>query len=171
MPYRDHTPDAIKALVALVQAAVTTQKVDCLVKDGTWLSEESKKHAICIGWSGFPPGFERPSLALSEAEGQAASTTQTVQEGLMPVLHQQIEINCIAMFRGGETKDNAPIVRDGAYALVNLVGAVVMTTPNWLNGTVKNATMGAATALHYSPNRRGYDALVTFSVSCQAFSQ
>jgi hypothetical protein len=164
--YTSHVPAAIDALVALVRTGLSN--LDVLVKDGAWTSQETKQDIVCIGWSGFIPGYQFPSKTMSEQLGGADVSLTAVAEGLGPSIREVFVISCCSISRVGST-DGMPEARRRAYANMNAVGGMI--NPPWLEANVIKATMGTTSSLHQEQERRGALAVVTFSVEAEAYAQ
>lgn len=163
-------PALLTALTSLLTQAFSLAGGDVLVKDGPWASAESANQVIAVGWSGFGPGYQFPSRSMSEELGGADVTAEGTQEGLAPSIREHLAVSMASIVRSTENTDMSS-ARVLAYANIAVVGAAIAPPNHTISKTVLSSTMGSVNALHQVQDRRGAIAIVTFSISCQAYSQ
>jgi hypothetical protein len=163
--WESHVPDAIDALMALISPPL--EALGVMVKDGPWISGETKRDVVCIGWPGFGSGYQYPSRSMGEDLGSPDVTFESVQSGLGPSVLERFTVNCVSIARVGTTK-NISAARRTAYANLAVIGGLIK--PPWISGTTIKATMGSAGMLHQIQDRSGMLAVVTFGIACEAFA-
>lgn len=170
-PYLSRVPDAMEALVDLVEQQVALQGLDIKVSDGGFIGGGSQTQVLQLGWPGFQPGYEYPTRSMSEETGNAAVSSQGVLQGLAPGELETFIIACASLVRSGSTSQaEMRAARRTAYQNVNIVASVVQGPGN-LKGSVARVTM--ASTLSYFPvqDRRGLLAVVSFGIRCEAWAQ
>lgn len=171
--YRSPVPGAIDDLVATLRQRIDLNPPQrrTLIHDGSFVQGGTEHDKIVVGWSGFIPGYEYPSKAMSEHTGGAVASGESDWMGLGPGIMENFQIHCITMaWTGSATgKADVSIIRRRAYDLVNLAGSLIAVP--WLGGTVMKAEMAKSTELHVAQQRGGLLAAVTFSIACSAMAQ
>ncbi len=170
-PWKSHIPDAMDALVDLVEARVALLGLDIKVSDGGFIGGGTAAQVLQLGWPGFQPGYEYPSRSMSEETGNAAVASEGSLQGLAPAVIETFTIACASLVRSGSTSQaEMRLARRNAYQNINIVATVVQG-PNNLNGSVARMTMGSTTSYYPIQDRRGLLALVSFGIRCEAFAQ
>lgn len=170
-PWQSHIPDALDALVDLVEQNVALKGLDIKVSDGGFIGGGSATQVLQLGWPGFQPGYEYPSRSMSEETGNAAVASEGSLQGLAPGVIETFTIACASLVRSGTTNQTEMrLARRTAYQNINLVAQVVQG-PNNLNGSVSRMTMGSSVSYFPIQDRRGLLAVVTFGIRCEAWAQ
>ena len=162
-PFAFNVPDVLDSLVAMLQQSAAG--LDFLIKDGPWTSAESEPNAVCIGWSGFHPGYEYPTRSMSEQQVSQAVTVTTEVEGMGPSIKERMSIACSSLARPGGGDNIA--TRRTAYNQVKQVG-LLLRAP-WPAGVMIAWISGGN--LLYQLERRGPMAVVTFTIEAEAYAQ
>jgi hypothetical protein len=170
-PWESHVPDALDALVDLVEQQVALQGLDIKVSDGGFIGGGSAPQVLQLGWPGFQPGYEYPSRSMSEETGNAAVSSQGALQGLAPGVIETFTIACASLVRVGTTNQaGMRAARRTAYENIKVVSTVVQG-PNNLNGSVARMLMGSTASYFPIQDRRGLLTVVTFGIRCEAFAQ
>lgn len=172
-PWQSQAPVAMNALVALLKNQTATMTGDDVpvIHFGPFMGEASDNNIIAIGWTGFVPGYQYPSRFMSEELYGAALQSQVVEAGLGPSSTEMFEITNASLVRSGSTKEGDRQAAVGlAYANLQLVGNVIAQPP-WLSGTVAHAEFASPVNMHMVQDRRGFLAIVGFSIRCTAWAQ
>lgn len=151
MAWASKLPAAIDGLVTVFGAWPGLSGVKIL--DGPSTSQKSLSEVVTVGWTG------------GEDESDAESTLLT--EGLGGVLdREQFTIRCAAAVLRGT--DDLPGARARAYGLLTEAGAA-LGQDRTLQGAVMRAMVGSH-SLSQDLTQQGAQAVVTFSVECDAYS-
>jgi hypothetical protein len=170
-PWESHVPDAMDALVDLVEQRVALLGLDIKVSDGGFIGGGTTSQVLQLGWPGFQPGYEYPSRSMSEETGNAAVASEGSLQGLAPAVIETFTISCASLVRSGSTSQaEMRASRRTAYQNIKIVAEVVQG-PNNLNGSVARMTMGSTASYYPVQDRRGLMSVVTFGIRCDAFAQ
>lgn len=152
MPWSSKLPAAIDALVAAFTAWPGLGGDGVTVRDGPSDSQATVKEVVTVGWTG------------GDDETGADATLAT--EGLGDPSREQFTIRCVAAVLRG-TNDIAG-ARSRAYELLSQAGEAIKADRK-LGGAVMRAWISAH-SLDPQLTPQGAQALVTFDVSCDAYS-
>lgn len=153
MPWSSKLPAAVDALVVAFKGWPRLGGDDVTVRDGPSDSQATVQEVVTVGWTG------------GEDENGAESTLLT--EGLGGTVdREQFTIRCVAAVLRG-TNDIAG-ARKRAYELLSEAGAAIGADRK-LGGTVMRAWISSH-SLDPQLTPQGAQAVVTFEVSCDAYS-
>lgn len=178
-PYNSKIPDAVDAIVAAFTAAFTGSDPRVFVRDGQWTASESGGAYgmdLAIGWSGFYPGYQYPTRALSEEMGSAAVNATNTEMGWAPSQEETFTVDCASLVMSGADPSNAEWskLRHMAYGNIGAAAAYV-SDPEvgqlYLNDTVEKLVFARQNSCHLVSQRRGVLCIVTFSLDCTSTSQ
>ena len=182
-PYRSVIPQAVNALVQAATAVFAAQQAAggdiVAVRDGPWTDESSggafaQDLAVC--WYGFYPGYQYPTRALSEEQGDAVVSARNELSGLGPSQQESFSIGCASMCQYGGKAEHGhwSKVRTKVYANIATLAAQIADPQIgglYLGNVVQQVTIGSESALHQVAGRRGILGIVTFSLECISTSQ
>lgn len=152
MPWSSKLPAAVDAMVVAFKGWPRLGGDDVTVRDGPSDSQATVQEVVTVGWTG------------GENENGADATLAT--EGLGDPSREQFTIRCVAAVLRG-TNDIAG-ARKRAYELLAEAGAAIKADRT-LGGTVMRAWISSH-SLDPQLTPQGAQAVVTFEVSCDAYS-
>lgn len=152
MPWSSKLPAAVDGLVAAFKGWPRLGGADVPVRDGPSDSQATLKEVITVGWTG------------GDDETGADATLAT--EGLGDPSREQFTIRCVAAVIRGS--NDIAAARKRAYELLSEAGAAIAADRK-LGGAVMRAWISSH-SLDPQLTPQGAQALVTFEVSCDAYS-
>lgn len=152
MPWSSRLPAAIDGLVAAFEGWPRLGGDSVTVRDGPSDSQATVQEVITVGWTG------------GDNESGADATLFT--EGLGDPSREQFTVRCVAaVLRGTNDISGA---RERAYELLAEAGAAIKADRR-LRGAVMRAWISSH-SLDLQLTPQGAQAVVTFDVSCDAYS-
>lgn len=174
-PWQSQAPKAMNAFYQLLLNVVATMPDSPEPPDvhfGPFMGESSSGSTIQVGWQGFIPGYQYPSRTMSETLYSPVLTSTLVEEGLGPSMRETFEFANASLYRSGSTSEKERVAATQAvYDNLQIPGQVLMSGPPFLSGTVAHAVMATPVNLHMVQDRRGFLAVLVFSVRCTAYAQ
>jgi hypothetical protein len=170
VPYSPTAPDFVDAMVDLFTAAHQAAGTDVLIKDGPWITKESARSVIAVGFAGFFSRYERPGISTSEQFGMADVVTEAIQEGLGPSITERHVLTCASLTRVGSTKAMKDARRE-AYDNITICAAGISPTHGRWPGGAYNIVFGSSSSLSQTQDRDGVLVMVMFSVSGEMTAQ
>lgn len=151
MAWTSKLPAAIDALVAILTTAEGLNGVT--VRDGASVSQARVMEIVSVGYTG------------TDGENDADATLMTEGMGGNPD-REQLTIRCVAAVLKGGT--DLAAARKRAYELFTAAGTAIAANRT-LNGAVMRAMVSAHSLTHGQIDQ-GAQAVITFTVSCDAFT-
>jgi hypothetical protein len=151
MAWVSKLPAAIDGLVTLFGAWAGLSGVSVL--DGPTSSQQTFREVLTVGWTGGDDETDAESALLTEGLGGSPD-------------REQFTIRCAAAVLRGT--DDLPGARKRAYELLAEAGAAI-AQDRTLRGAVMRAMVGSH-SLSQELTQQGAQAVVTFEVSCDAYS-
>ena len=151
MAWASKLPAAIDGLVSVFGAWPGLSGVKVL--DGPSTSQQTLQEVLTVGWTGADDETDAESTLLTEGLGGSPD-------------REQVTIRCAAaVLRGADDLSGA---RRRAYELLAEAGAAI-AQDRTLRGAVMRAMVGSH-SLGQDLTQQGAQAVVTFEVSCDAYS-
>lgn len=151
MPWMSKLPAAVDGLVAVFGAWPGLSGVTVL--DGPSTSQKTLSEVLTVGWTGGDDETDAESTLLTEGLGGSPD-------------REQFTIRCAAaVLRGTE---DLPGARRRAYELLGEAGAAI-GADRTLQRAVMRAMVGSH-SLSQELTQQGAQAIVTFEVSCDAYT-
>ncbi|WP_432169056.1 hypothetical protein [Streptomyces sp. 1222.5] len=151
MAWSSKLPATISALVTAFGASESLAGVT--VVDGPYSSQQTLHEVLSVGWTGGDDETDAESTLLTEGLGGTID-------------REQFTIRCAAAVLRGT--DDLPGARARAYEILAAAGEA-LAGDRTLRGNVMQAKVGAH-SLTQSLTPQGAQAVVTFEVSCDAFT-
>ena len=178
-PYNSKIPAALDALTAAFTAAFTGSSPRVFVRDGPWTAGESGGSLamdMAIGWSGFYPGYQYPTRALSEELGESAVSASNQEAGWAPSQEETVNVNCASLVLTGADPSPATWskLRHQAYGNIATASAYIadpVAGGQYLNSTVEKLVIARTNSCHQVPQRRGVLCVVQYSLEFVTTSQ
>ncbi len=173
-PWESAAPKAMQAFYAALKNEIATMPdvpEPPEVHFGPFMSEGTSGSTLQVGWQGFVPGYQYPSRTMSESLYSPVLTSTLTVEGLGPSEMETFEFVNASLYRTGSTAEaDRQTGMQAVYDNLKIPGKVLQKPP-WLSGTVASAVMAAPVNLHLVQDRRGFLAVLLFSVQCRAYAQ
>ena len=178
-PYSSKIPAALDAIVAAYTAAFTNSSPRVFVRDGPWTAGESGgpyAQDMAIGWSGFYPGYQYPTRALSEELGESEVTATNIEAGWAPSQEETFNVACASLVMSGAdpTAGQTSKLRHMAYANITTASTYIADPANggsYLNNTVEKLVIARTNSCHVVAQRRGLLCVVTYDLEAVTTSQ
>lgn len=152
MPWSSKLPVAVDGLVLAFKGWPRLGGADVIVRDGPSDSQATLKEVVTVGWTG--------------GDDESGADATLLNEGLGDPSREQFTIRCVAaVIRGTSDISGA---RTRAYELLSEAGAAI-SADRQLGGAVMRAWISSH-SLDPQLTPQGAQAVVTFEVSCDAYS-